>query len=205
VTRARLACALAAAFTLAGCPRRDAPPTSPPPPQSAGPSGALADGGMHHTERLAQAGWRSDGAFQACGDFPWARDQPGKPLRPGPCLVVARAGELPIAVPAPQPGYAADASPPERAPGGCRVRFDDAPGDPGAPAARATLVGTTARAALDAWKAPREVSGDYFAVETSFSPDGKWLAIVHSAVGIGEEGRLVGVIDAEVRAAPPCK
>jgi hypothetical protein len=67
------------------------------------------------------------------------------------------------------------------------------------------LIGAKERTALDAWKAPRDVDGDYFAVETSFSPDGKWLAIVHSAVGIGEEGRLVDVIDAQVRAAPPCR
>src|SRR5262249_27264568 len=129
----------------------------------------------------------------------------GAGTRAKSCLVVARAGELPVAVPSPQPGYAADASPPEHAPGGCRVQLDDAPGDPGAPAARATLVGPKERAALDAWTPAREGNGASFAAETSFSPDGKWLAIVHSAVGIGEEGRLVDVIDAQVRAAPACK
>ena len=85
------------------------------------------------------------------------------------------------------------------------MRFDDAPGDPGAPPARATLVDPTHSQLLDEWLPPNSVDGDYFAIETSFSPDGKWLAIVHSSVGIGEGDRLVTVVDVAVRPAPSCR
>jgi hypothetical protein len=197
--------ALALALATAGCPRRDAPPTSPPPPLSPGPAGPTADGGLHHTERLAKLGWRADGAFRACGDPPSGSGAAGKPSRPGPCLVVPRPGERAVAVPAPPPDYRDDTTPFDRAPGGCHLRFDDAPGDPGAPAARATLVGAAAATPLDAWSPERTVDGDYFAIEASFSPDGKWLALVHVAVGIGEDERRVDVVGAEVRAAPGCR
>lgn len=150
---------------------------------------------MHHTERLARVGWRGE-SFVACGD------SRGRESR---CRMIDRAGAAAVAAASPPAGYADDASPPDRAPGACRVRFDDVPGDPGAPAARATLVGPAGAQPLDAWRPAREVDGDYFAVETSFSPDGKWLALVHTAVGIGEDERRVEVAGAEVRAAPACR
>ncbi len=186
---------LVAALALAGCPKRDAAPTSPPPPPSAGPRGP--DGGAHHTERFASAAWRPDGAFRTCGE---------RGGRPAGCKAVARPGEP--AADSPSEGdvrYLPDRAPFDAAPGGCRVLFDDATGDPGAPAARATLKGPAAATPIDAWKAPPNVDGDYFAVETSFSPDGKWLAVIHTAVGLGADERLVEVKDVEVRPAPPCR
>ena len=201
MTRAALtAAALAAALPLAGCPRRDAAPIAPPPKVVPGPTGSVSDGGMRHTARLSRVGWRAGGELQACGDLPW---RAAHPPRSGPCLQ-AKPG-APAVAGSQAAGYTPDASPPESAPAGCRVRFDDAPGDPGAPPARATLIGASGEQPLDAWKPPREADGDYFAVETTWSPDGKWLGIVRSGVGIGEEGTAVFVADAEVRPAPACK
>jgi len=187
--------ALVGAVALAGCPKHDAAPTSPPPPTVAGPKVALPDGGMRHTERLATAAWRG-GAFRACGE---------RNGGPSGCKLVAAAGERASDAAADGEGFAADRSPPTSAPGVCRVLFDDAPGDPAAPPARATLVGPAARQPLDEWRPAGTVDGDYFAVETSFSPDGKWLAVYRVAVGLGTDERLVELAGVQVRPAPACR
>jgi hypothetical protein len=187
-------------FAAPGC-KRDAPPAGPPPPPVAGPKVALPDGGMRHTQRLAWVSWSSDAIFQACGRRTPDLATQGKL---GECSSVPARGPKGIehSVVAP---LAHDASAPDAAPGGCRVLFDDAPGDPAAPPARATLIGPTARLPLDEWRPAREVDGDYFAVETSYSPDGKWLGIVHTSVGLGDGDQLIEVKSIEVRPAPPCK
>ena len=195
---------------LAGCPRKDAvAPVGVTPPVSAGPKVALPDGGMRHTERLAVTGWSQAGAFWACSQRTAEFGQPG---RTGRCLVVEKAGDAAMqhefAEGAITPDAAREGGRPDAAPGRCRVLFEDLTGDPGLPAeaaAKATLYGPPAPIALDAWKPPRTLDGDYFAVETSFSPDGKRLAIVHTAVGVGEGERSAEVVSVEVRAAPDCR
>jgi hypothetical protein len=166
----------------------------------------LPDGGVHHTERLAWVAWRAGGAnptFAACGRRTADLGVQGQLCG---CVVVERAG----AAPTPgawteDAGFIRDRSAVEFAPGGCRVLLDDVPGDPGAPPARATLLGPGARLAIDEWRPPATVDGDYFAIETSYSPDGRWLAVVRAAVGIGDADRLVELSSVEVRPAPTCR
>lgn len=201
--------ALGLALALAGCPRREpvSAPLSPPPPVSAGPKVALPDGGLRHTERLAVVGWDAGGAFWACArraeEF-----APGAAEKIGRCVVVAAPGAEAKAAAFAPGAFTRDVSPPDAAPGRCRVLHEDIPGDPGLPpeaAARATLVGPGARAPIDAWRPPLSVDGDYFALETSFSPGGDWLAIVRTAVGRGEGEQSADVVAASVLVAPRCE
>lgn len=187
------------ALLVCSCPRSDPPATGKTPIPVAGPAVALPDGGLRHTARLAWTAWSADAIFQACSRRTSDFALQGKL---GECnSVPARASIQRGSVVAP---LVHDASAVDAAPRGCRVIFDDAPGDPAAPPARATLAGPSARQPLDEWRPAREDNGDYFAVETSFSPDGKWLAIVHTAVGLGDGEQSVDVKSIEVRPAPAC-
>ena len=157
---------------------------------------------VRHTERLALVAWKGS-LFGACGRL---TTEPAVPGVAKGCVVV---GE-PAAAAAPldwtsDRGFVRDTSPADAGPNGCRVLFDDAPGDPSAPPARATLQGQAAQLPLDAWRPQSTVDGDYFAIETSFSPDGKWLGVVHTAVGIGEGEQRIEVVSAELRPAPVCR
>lgn len=188
---------------FAGCPRRGVEqPVAPPPPTVAGPKVVLPDGGVRHTERLSRVAWKG-ASFGACGR---RTTEPRVPGVVHGCVVVERPGQpaAPLDWTSDR-AFLVDDAAVDRGPGECRVAFDDAPGDPGAPAARATLLGPKARLPLDEWKPENTVDGDYFAVETSFSPDGKWLGIVHTAVGIGEGEQRIDVIAAELRPAPVCR
>ena len=190
----------------------------------------MPDAGLHHTERLALVGWSTDGSFWACGRRTEDFSRLG---RPGRCSVIPPLGST-IGSPnteapskpldaesalADSPArrdyrpdaFAPDTSRPGTGPTACpgtSVQFEDMTGDPGLPptvAARAILVGPgEQRLVLDAWRPPLSVDGDYFAVETSFSPEGKRLAIVHSAVGRGEGEQAVDVISVELRPMPTC-
>ncbi|MSP62349.1 MAG: hypothetical protein EXR72_18855 [Myxococcales bacterium] len=192
-----------AALSLTACPRRDpATPAAALPAPALGPRVALPDGGVHHTERLAWTAWRADGAFAACGrrtaDFTVAGTLRG-------CVIVERPGGSPAPLDwSGDPAFRRESAPVDAAPGGCRVLLDDVPGDPGAPAARATLQGPSGATVLDAWKPPPAVDGDYFAIETSFSPDGRLLAVIHTAIGLGPDERTVDVAGIELRPAPAC-
>ena len=189
----------AAALSLSACKGGASTPSAPPPPVKEGTPVALPADGIHHTERLAWSAWLPSGAFIACGR---TTDDFSKQGRLGKCLTAAPG---PAPAPATWPaGAARDASPVDAAPAGCKVLLDDIPGDPGAPPARATLVGPTGKTPLAEWKPPREVDGDYFALETSFSPDGKTLALARTSVGRGEGDQRVDVVSVELRPAPPC-
>jgi hypothetical protein len=71
--------------------------------------------------------------------------------------------------------------------------------------AHATLVSPTASEPLDAWKPGPEVPGDVYAVELSFSPEGKWMAVAHLGVHLGEGERLIEFHDVEIRSVPACR
>lgn len=189
---------------LAGCRHHPADaPLSPPPPVSPGPAVTLPDGGMRHTIRLAGAGWDAASAFQACARH---LDDAGTPRPPfGPCLIVRGPGAAAEAQPAPDRAFFDDTSVSTAAPDGCHTAFFDVPGDPGAPAARAFLVGPSASALLDSFRPPSTVDGDQFAIETSYSPDHSRLALIHSALGLGDGDRRVDVVAVEMRAAPACR
>ena len=58
----------------------------------------------------------------------------------------------------------------------------------------------TGRDTLDDWKPDATVGGDLFADELSFSPEGKWMAIVRLGIHLGEGERIIeihGVADLE--------
>ena len=192
------------ALLALGCPRRDG---TPPPRHASAPSGdgkvALPDGGMRHDQRLAWVAWAGDRpAFGACGR---RTDDLASLGQRGRCWVVEGPGAAPVERDwTALPGFVQDRSPVDQAPGRCRVAVDDVGGDPAAPPARATLVGPGGAQEIAAWAVPATVDGDYFALETSFSPDGRWLAVVRAAVGLGGE-RLVEIAGVEVRPAPPCR
>ena len=71
--------------------------------------------------------------------------------------------------------------------------------------ARATLVSPTTRAPLDEWKPAADVPGDVYADELSFSPEGKWMAVAHLGVHLGEGERIIEIHDVEIRAVPACR
>jgi hypothetical protein len=71
--------------------------------------------------------------------------------------------------------------------------------------ARASLIGPRERVPLGEWQPAPEVGGDVYSLETSFSADGRSLALLRLSVGVGDDGILVELKGAEVRAAPPCR
>jgi hypothetical protein len=198
------ACAVAA-FSP-GCRRDSTAPLGSRPPVKSGPVVTLPDGGMSHTEPLARLAW--DGPrLRACGGRRLDRGGPAPaPIdRAARCLVASPgpSGDGGAAPEAVASDHFVDGGGDPPAP--CRVFYEDIPGDPGAPPARATLFGPKERQPLDAWAVPREVDGDYFAVEIAFSPDGKWMGVVHTSVGIGDGERLVRVVEVRVVPAPACR
>ncbi len=202
---------LACAAALAGCPRREVQqPIAAPPPTVAGPPVALPDGGVRHTARLALVAWKGS-TVGACGRR--TRELGERGAIKG-CVVVAEPGQPAAPLDwTSERGFVEDRSPVDAAAGdraakgsgGCRVLLEDAPGDPGAPPARATLLSPTGRTPLDAWSPPSTVDGDRFAIETSLSPDGRRLALVHTAIGVGDGDLLIEVVSLELRDAPICR
>ena len=71
--------------------------------------------------------------------------------------------------------------------------------------ASATLVSPTGREPIDEWKPDPKRSGDVYAVELSFSPEGKWMAVAHLGVHLGEGERVIEIHDVEIRAVPACR
>lgn len=71
--------------------------------------------------------------------------------------------------------------------------------------ASATLVSPTGREPIEEWKPDATVGGDVYGVELSFSPEGKWLAVVHLAVHLGEGERIVEIPSVEIRNVPACR
>lgn len=58
---------------------------------------------------------------------------------------------------------------------------------------------------LDDWKPDAKTGGDVYAIELSFSPEGKWLALVHLAIHLGDGERIVEVSSVDVRNVPACR
>jgi hypothetical protein len=84
-----------------------------------------------------------------------------------------------------------DPAPPNVAPPGCTIELEEAQLVPAPKPARAWLVSSTGKTLLEEWSPAREVNGDRFVLETSLSPDGKWLALARLAVGVGEGERSI--------------
>ncbi|HXU70599.1 MAG TPA: hypothetical protein VN947_14780 [Polyangia bacterium] len=71
--------------------------------------------------------------------------------------------------------------------------------------ASATLVTPTGREPIDDWKPDATVPGDLFADELSFSPEGKWMAVVHLGIHLGEGERIIEVHDVDIKQIPACR
>jgi hypothetical protein len=160
---------------------------------------ALLAGGRRGP-RLGWVAWGADGALIACGRRAASAVDAGTPER---CLRVDRPGGEPHEVP---PGALEagrrDVTAVEWAPGGCRVLLEDSRGSG---PARVSLVGPRERVTLGEWLPAPEVGGDVYSLETSFSADGRRLALLRLSVGVGDDGILVELKGAEVRAAPLCR
>ena len=92
-------------------------------------------------------------------------------------------------------------------------RPDDSPPDKGAwdrclleiKDTSITMVTPTERTLLDDWHPGNDVPGDRFIDEVSFSPEGKWMAVEHVAVHLGEGERIVEIPSVEIRPVPACR
>ena len=51
----------------------------------------------------------------------------------------------------------------------------------------------TGREPIDDWKPDATVGGDIFADELSFSPEGKWMAVAHLGIHLGEGERIIEI------------
>jgi hypothetical protein len=87
-------------------------------------------------------------------------------------------------------------------PAGCKLVLED--GHLPSPA-RLILVTPTGRKTLDEWKPDEKTEGDVFATEATFSSDGKRMASVHLAIGLGEGERVVAVAGAKLFDTPACE
>jgi len=195
--RRRAALVVAGLSLLAACQRSAGLPSLAPPDRGA--SGGLP---APRRQALSRLGW-SAGWLRACGLR--RAERPGQPdaERPGECLIRGARADEP-----PPPALGAPTTPlsPGVLPPRCTLAYEDAPGDPALAAlAKATLVGPGGRVLLDEWRPPAELDGDYFAIDASLSPDGRWLGIAHLSVGLGVGEQLVRVVAVEVRPAPGCK
>lgn len=193
-----------------GCAQRPVRPAGPGSIEQMPARAALLAGGRRGP-RLGWVAWGADGALIACGGrAPSAAALgAGTPERcvrvdgVGGVGRVGRAGAAPREV-APEELAAGrrDTTPAEWAPGGCRVLLEDSKGSG---PARASLIGPRERVLLGEWQPGPEVGGDVYSLETSFSADGRQLALLQWSVGVGDDGLLVELKGAEVRAAPACR
>ena len=67
------------------------------------------------------------------------------------------------------------------------------------------LVQPSGTVELEAWKPESGLTADEYRVEASFSPDGKWMALVHLAIGLGEGQRTVEIAGVRRVPRPVCR
>jgi hypothetical protein len=190
---------VAVVAVVAGCAVQTPPVASAVAPASS-PSSSKGDPGKR--VRLGWVAWADDKTLFACTR---RVDDAGAPVGVlGPCAQYDDAGRHAILswanTEAPD-RTRSDASPLP----GCRVALEDAQLAPEPKPARAWLVAPSGRVLLDAWQPEATLTADAYAVEPSFSPDGKLVAYVHVAVGLGEGERIVEVAGVKLAPAPSCK
>jgi hypothetical protein len=87
----------------------------------------------------------------------------------------------------------------------CALELEDARLVPQLAPARAWLVGKTDRQAIDEWTPDvAKLGADRYLIEPSFSPDGKVIAFVHVALGVGEGERTVEIAHVVMRTTVGC-
>ena len=183
---------------VAGCAHKTA---GPAPSQAAIPDKKL---------RLAAVTWPTGTAVMYCTR---RLDDFGKPVGvAGPCYRLEAGDEKPLKV----LSWAAlgrfETSSPDTAPsslgGRCKIELVQGQRAPELVPARVTWVTPTRRQVLDDWMPtddPAAIEADGFTVETSFAPEGEWMAILHVAVGLGEGERVVQVPSAKLLKVPACE
>ena len=55
------------------------------------------------------------------------------------------------------------------------------------------------------WKPAATVGGDIYADELSFSPEGKWMAVAHLGIHLGEGERIVEIHGVDIKEVPACR
>ncbi len=177
----RLAIVVAFVLALAGC----APVRKPPP---------LPTTQNGHTIRLGWITWSDVNELIYCTRR--IDDEANQVGVLGPCWRES-AGEAPKKMFAWLNAGRRDDSAPDRGPWDrCAVELKDT---------TAVLVTPTERTVLDDWKPGNDVPGDRFLVELSFSPEGKWMAVEHVAVHLGEGERIIEIPSVEIRPVPACR
>jgi hypothetical protein len=71
--------------------------------------------------------------------------------------------------------------------------------------ATATLITPTGREPIDDWKPDATVGGDVFADELSFSPEGKWMAVLRLGIHLGEGERIIEIHSVDIKEVPACR
>ena len=71
--------------------------------------------------------------------------------------------------------------------------------------ARLTLRTPTETETLEDWKPDATVGGDVYGLEVSFSPEGRWMAVVRLAIHLGEGERIVEIPSVDIRPVPACR
>jgi hypothetical protein len=192
---------LAFALAFGGCafsPSKGPPRavTDEPAPQTPRPAA--------HSLRLGWVAWGTPSRIYYCNR---RLDDQGNPVGvTGPCWRLEAGESEPHRMVAWMNAEHPDATTPDAFPGGkCRVELEDAQLVPAPRPARAWLVAPSGKTLLDEWTPDPKVVGDLFAVEVSFAPEGKWMALVHLAVGLGEGERSVEFAGAAIRPLPGCR
>jgi hypothetical protein len=154
-------------------------------------------------ERLAWITWPDVDAMIYCTK---RVDGHGLPVGvPGPCLRFA-AGEEPRKVVSWMSLSRTDPSPPTRAPDPrCRVELEPAKLVPTPTPARAWWVTPTERTLLDEWMPEPRTQGDRFMIEPTFSPEVKWMGVLHVVVQLGIDEVIISVDSAAIRPVPACR
>jgi hypothetical protein len=147
-----------------------------------------------HSARLAWSAWNSDTVLFYCNR---RLDDLGNQIGViGPCFKIKQ-DDTPHRLVNFTNINRPDTSPPNAGP--CRIQLEDAQLLPQKKPARVLADGKV----VEEWLPDGD--GDLFVLETSPSPDGKLLAILRVAVGLGEGERTVEVVGARVIPAPGCR
>ncbi len=118
----------------------------------------------------------------------------------GPCFRLS-AGERPRQIMSWLNAGRPDASPPHAGPWDrCRLEHK---GD--SESAQLTMVTPTGKEPLEDWRPEAKVAADAYDVEVSFSPEGKWMAVVHVAIHLGDGERIIEIPSVDIRAVPACR
>jgi hypothetical protein len=87
----------------------------------------------------------------------------------------------------------------------CSIELEDAQLVPTPKPARAFVVSPTGKTLIEEWTPDPKINGDVFALEVSFSPEGKWMAVARLAIGLGEGERTIEVSGVNIWPVPACR